>query len=62
MKYEFRVIEIKNLNEGDRIDIPDGSIILGETTRSEQGYIQDPNKTDFKTDLITRIRVLVPIS
>ena len=65
MKYEFRVIEIKDLDEGDRVDIPDGSLILGETTTSEQGYIiHNPNKTaNFKTEycFITRIKVLVPI-
>lgn len=61
MKYEFRVIEIKDLNEGDKIDIPDGSLILGEATTHEQGYVR-PNKTvDFTTDLITRIKVLVPM-
>ena len=64
MKYEFRVIKIKDLNEGDKIDIPDGSLILGETTTSEQGYVHDPNSTaDFKNFyFITRIKVLVPIN
>lgn len=58
MKYEYRVIEIEDLKEGDRIDIPEGSLILSKTTTSEQGYIYDPDKPDF----VTIITMLVPIS
>ncbi len=57
MMYEYRVIEIEDLKEGDKVEIPDGSLILGEHTTSEQGYIHDPDKPDF----ITYIDMLAPI-
>ena len=56
MKYEYRVIEIEDLEEGDEVDIPEGSLILNEHTTSEQGYIYDSDKPDF----ITIIKILVP--
>lgn len=58
MKYEFRIIEVENLKIGDKINIPEGSLILGEETSSEQGYIYDSNKPDW----ITRIKIFVPIN
>lgn len=57
MMYEYRVIEIEDLKEGDKVDIPDGSLILSKHTTSEQGYIHDPDKPDF----ITYIDMLVPV-
>lgn len=57
MKYEYRAIEISDLKIGDKIDIPEGSLILSKHTTSEQGYIYDHNKPDF----ITMITMLVPI-
>lgn len=56
MKYEYRVIEIGDLKKGDKIDIPEGSLILGSNTVSQQGYIHDPNKPNWTTI----IRILVP--
>lgn len=57
MKYEYRIIEIEDLKEGDKIDVPEGTLILGKHTTSEQGYIYDSDKPDF----ITYIDMLVPI-
>lgn len=57
MKYEYKVIEIEDLKEGNIVEIPDGSLILSKNTTSEQGYIYDPDKPDF----ITYIDMLVPI-
>lgn len=57
MKYEYRIIDIEDLEEGDIVDIPEGSLILGKHTSSEQGYIYDSNKPYF----ITRISILVPV-
>lgn len=57
MKYEYKVIEINDLEEGDIVEIPDGSLILGSDVTSEQGYIHDPDKPDF----ITYINILVPM-
>lgn len=57
MKYEYRVIELEDLEIGDKIDIPEGSLILSESTISEQGYIHIANKSDWTT----RIKILVPI-
>lgn len=57
MKYEYQIIEIDDLGIGDTIDIPEGSLILSESTVSEQGYIHVANKADWKT----RIKILVPI-
>lgn len=57
MMYEYRVIEIADLEEGDIVEISDGSLILGNDTTSEQGYIHDPDKPDF----ITYISILVPV-
>lgn len=49
MKYEYRVIEIEDLKEGDVVDIPKGSLILGKHTR--------PDRPNF----VTTITMLVPI-
>ncbi len=57
MKYEYKVIDIEYLKDGDIIEIPEGSLILSKHTRSEQGYIYDHTKPDF----ITTITMLVPI-
>lgn len=57
MRYEYRVIEIDDLKDGDIVDIPDDSLVLSKHTTSEQGYIHDPDKPDF----ITTITMLVPI-
>ena len=57
MKYEYRVIEIDDLKQGDIVDIPEGSLILSKHTTSEQGYIYDPDKPNFRTT----ITILVPI-
>ena len=57
MKYEYRILEIEDLKEGDKIDIPEGSLILSKHTRSEQGYIYDPDKPNF----VTMITMLVPV-
>lgn len=57
MKYEYRILEIDDLKNGDIVDIPKGSLILSKHTTSEQGYIYDPGKPGF----ITTITMLVPI-
>ena len=57
MKYKYHVIDIDDLEDGDIIDIPDGSLILSRHTTSEQGYIHDPDKPNFTTT----ITMLVPI-
>lgn len=57
MKYEYRTVYINDLKIGDKIDIPEGSLILSKHTTSEQGYIHDPDKPDFTTT----ITMLVPI-
>lgn len=57
MKYEYKVIAIDDLKVGDIVDIPRGSLILGKYTAPVEGYIHDPNRSNY----VTTISILVPI-
>ena len=57
MLYEYKILEISDLRKGDRVDIPEGSLILSKRTTSEQGYIHDPRKPEYTTT----ITMLTPV-